>query len=176
MQQSENGIEVTVELPNKSVIALDLLDIANDGTEWQPYYNFMAKPVPFEILFKDRFLQWLDSEYGYKAGVLKMEPFTQYDWHIDDRRGVGVNLLLSFEGTSVCMFTNTPSHTVKKVYPFGYTPDTYIIFNTQIPHCVINFDKPRYLFSIEFDKGKDELSFDDLVNDIRDNYKGRSNE
>jgi hypothetical protein len=36
---------------------------------------------------------------------------------------------------------------------------------------VYNFETTRYLFSIEFAKNKDELSFEDLVNDIEANYK-----
>lgn len=176
MQPFDNSTPVTSDLHNKSVITSDLLAIANDGEDWQLYHSFMAKPVPYEVLFKDHFLQWLDSRHGYNAGVLKMDPFTQYDWHVDGRRGVGVNLLLSFEGTSVCMFTEQPNQTVKNVYPVGYKPDTYTVFNTQVPHCVVNFEKPRYLFSIEFNKGKDELSYTDLLNEINSNYKGRSNE
>jgi hypothetical protein len=176
MNQYENNGDFAYEVVNQSEIICALTCIAADENEWQPYYNFKAKHVPMEVLLKDHFLQWLDSRYGFKAGLLMMEPFTQYDWHVDDRRGVGVNLLLSYEDRSVCMFTDDANALVKDIFPYTYRPDTYVIFNTQVPHCVINFEKPRYLFTIEFNKDKTELSFDDLINDISSNYKGKSNE
>jgi len=36
---------------------------------------------------------------------------------------------------------------------------------------VYNFETTRYLRSIEFAKNKDELSFEDLVKDIQQNYE-----
>jgi hypothetical protein len=36
---------------------------------------------------------------------------------------------------------------------------------------VYNFETTRYLMSVEFAKDKDELTFEELVNDIEANYK-----
>jgi hypothetical protein len=36
---------------------------------------------------------------------------------------------------------------------------------------VYNFETTRYLMSVEFAKDKDELSFDDLLEDIKNNYE-----
>jgi hypothetical protein len=36
---------------------------------------------------------------------------------------------------------------------------------------VYNFETTRYLMSIEFAKDKDELSFEELVKDIQQNYE-----
>lgn len=154
-----------------STIADELLAKAVDGTPWVPYYNFMAKPAPKELIIEDTFLSWLDERYEFIGGILRMEPYHQYDWHIDTRRGVGINMLLNpDDGFSSCMFTETPERLVKNIYPIKYNPKTYYIFNTQQPHCVINFSKPRYLFSIEFALDKDSLSYDDLRRDVKKNY------
>lgn len=154
----------TVSTP--STITNQLHEIALDASPWALYYNFTAKPISMNVLTQDPFLYWLSERYAYKAGILKMEPYHQYDWHIDDRRGVGINMLLSFNGTSVCMFSPEPKKLVKNIYPIIYTPNTYTVFNTQLPHCVINFNEPRYLFSIEFDMGKDELTYVNLCDAI----------
>lgn len=159
------------QIHSKSTIVKDLMRIANNDQPWAPYFNFMAKPVPYEVIFKDPFFQWLGQRYNFIAGVLKMEAFQQYDWHVDSRRGVGINMLLEHED-SLLMFTERPNDLVKNIYPVKYQPKTYYIFDTQTPHCVINLSAPRFLFTVEFEKDLNELSFDDLKNDIRDNYRG----
>ena len=73
---------------------------------------------------------------------------------------------------SLLLFTETPNALVKNVYPVKYQPNHYYLFDTQTPHCVINLGTPRYLFTIEFEKDLNELSFDDLRKDIRENYRG----
>lgn len=153
----------------KSTIAKQLLEIAFDETPWVPYYNFQAKPVNPAVLMQDPFLAWLSSRYQFIAGVLKLPQYHQYDWHVDTRRGVGINMLLS-SVKSYVFFTETPNELVKNIYPHKYQADTYYLFNTQVPHMVINLNEPRYLFTLEFAMDKDSLSFDQLRQDIRENY------
>ena len=57
--------------------------VFNPATEWIPYFNFIATPIPNEVLFKDNFYKWLHDRHSYKAGVLKMENRTMYNWHTD---------------------------------------------------------------------------------------------
>ena len=161
---------VVHKIPSQSTIADEVLSIALDGEEWMPYYNFIAKPVPDEVLQKDPFLKWLGERYNFIAGVLKSDPFTVYDWHIDSRRGVGINMLLSFDGFSMCLFSTHDEQIVRPILPMQYTPNEYYVFNTQQKHMVLNFDQPRYLFTIEFELDKDGLSYDELVNDIKENW------
>lgn len=153
----------------KSVIVPDLINIAYSDDPWVAYYNFQAKPVSMEILNKDPFFMWLSQHYKFIAGILKMEPYQQYDWHVDTRRGVGINMLLEHTD-SIVMFTDNPKALVKNVYPMQYHPETYCIFNTQQPHCVINLQGYRYLLSIEFKQDKTELSFDMLKEKINNEY------
>jgi hypothetical protein len=154
------------KIPSKSVIAKELLDFANTAPNWQDYYNFKAIQVPAEILAKDPFLVDLFSKHLFQAGIVQLSPYVCYDWHIDSRRGVGVNMLLTPEIKSHCLFTNTEG----VQFPFEelvYEPDTYYLFNTQIRHTVINFYEPRYLFTVEFAENKDQLSFENLLKQMK---------
>ena len=49
-----------------------------------------------------------------KAGVLRMEENSYYDWHVDTNRGVGLNLLLKNWDTSHCLFDGNPNTRNKK--------------------------------------------------------------
>ena len=49
-----------------------------------------------------------------------------------------------------------------KFLELKYKPNTFYAFNTQILHCVYNFDKPRYLFTCEFAQDHNQLSYDKL--------------
>jgi hypothetical protein len=159
------------EIGKKSTIVKELEDFAFSPSDWLPYYNFDAKRIPPEIVFQDDFFIWLSHRYSFVAGILKLDPYVCYDWHTDTRRGVGINMLLTPFDRSVCAFKVDLDQTVFKIDELKYKPGTYYLFNTQVPHTVYNFETTRYLFSIEFAKNKDELSFEDLVNDIEANYK-----
>ena len=78
--------------------------VFNPATEWIPYFNFIATPIPNEILFRDDFYKWLHDRHSYKAGVLKMENRTMYNWHTDSNRGVCVNSMIATPNTSYTFF------------------------------------------------------------------------
>jgi len=159
------------EIGTKSTIAQEVLDYAFNSSPWFPYYNFSAKPIAPEIVAKDNFFRWLHARYEFLAGVLKLDPYTCYDWHTDTRRGVGINMLLTPQSRSFCAFTHNRQDPVFKIEELQYKPATYYLFNTQVSHTVYNFETTRYLMSIEFAKNKDQLTFEDLVKDIRNNYE-----
>jgi hypothetical protein len=154
------------KIPSRAVITKELLGFAATAQNWQDYYNFKAIQVPIEMLSKDPFLVALFHKHPFVAGIVQLSPYVCYDWHIDSRRGVGVNMLLTPEIKSHCLFTNTEG----VQFPFEelvYEPDTYYLFNTQVRHTVINFYEPRYLFTIEFVADKDQLSFENLLEQIK---------
>jgi hypothetical protein len=156
------------QIPIKSVIAKELLEYALTTEKWQDYYNFQATQVPDEILAKDSFLRKLYPIHNFVGGIVRLEPHVCYDWHTDTRRGVGVNMLLNFEGVSHCLFAKGEG-TQFGFEELVYTPNRYYLFNTQTSHTVINFNEPRYLFTLEFGADKDHLSFDDLYQLIKKN-------
>ena len=159
------------EIGKKSTILKDLEDFAFSPSDWLPYYNFDDKRIPPEIVFQDDFFIWLSHRYSFVAGILKLDPYVCYDWHIDTRRGVGVNMILTPFDRSICAFKVDLDQTVFKIDELKYKPGTYYLFNTQVSHTVYNFETTRYLMSIEFAKNKDELSFNDLLKDIQTNYE-----
>ena len=154
------------KIPSKSIITKELLGFAATAQNWQDYYNFKAIQVPVEMLSKDPFLVDLFHKHPFVAGIVQLSPCVCYDWHTDTRRGVGVNMLLTPEIKSHCLFTSAEG----AQFPFEelvYEPDTYYLFNTQIRHTVINFYEPRYLFTVEFAENKDQLSFESLLEQIK---------
>ena len=100
------------------------------------------------------------------VGVVKLEPNVCYDWHVDTRRGVGINMLLTPEVRSSCLFAKGDGVQFG-VEELVYEPNTFYLFNTQVKHMVLNYEKPRYLLTVEFELDKDQLSFEDLLLEIK---------
>jgi hypothetical protein len=154
------------KIPTTSVIAKELLEFALSTSKWQDYYNFKATQVPDELLAKDPFLVDLFNKHSFVAGVIQLSPYVCYDWHRDTRRGVGVNMLLTPQVKSNCLFAKGEGVQFE-FEELVYEPYTYYLFNTQTRHTVINFAEPRYLFTSEFIEDVDHLSFEDLVKQIK---------
>jgi len=154
------------EIPAKSLIAKELFEYALNTKNWQDYYNFKATQVPEEILLKDPFLVNLFLKHPFLAGIVQLSPYVCYDWHTDTRRGVGLNMILTPDIKSSCLFAEGEGAQFK-FQELCYKPDTYYLFNTQVRHTVINFDKPRYLFTLEFLADKDQLPFKNLLEQMK---------
>lgn len=153
-------LNATTEIKDK------ILEIVHNGEEWQPYYNFQVKEIPVEVIAEDSFLRDLYSIEPFDAGVTMMHPMSVYDWHVDEKRGVSINMLME-SGFSLTMYTTLDTNLVRPIQVVEYKPDHYHFFNTQMPHAVFNFDKPRYLFTLDFYKDKTELDYKDLLNILR---------
>ena len=151
-----------------SLISKGLLEYALNvpAGHWVQYYNFIATPIPHEMLLAEPFLVHLASKRKFHAGVLCMQPNTCYNWHVDTDRKVGLNMLLSDDGNSRCMFLSGKPGVVFEVEELKYEPASYYVFNTQVPHMVLNTTQPRYLFSLEFLEEDRGLTFDELCKDI----------
>jgi phage anti-repressor protein len=80
-------------------------------------------------------------------------------------------MLLTPNTRSFCAFGVDSDQLVFKIEELKYKPNTYYLFNTQVPHTVYNFETTRYLLSVEFAKDRDQLSFNDLLKDIQTNYE-----
>lgn len=139
------------ELPTKSIIATELMDVVNNGGGWVPHKSFLAKQVDHRTALKDPLFQKLAEKFQFVVSILRMEPWTTYNWHIDDERTCGINMLLT-DGPSHCLFNlrTDQGSSVSQVAELNYEPDTYYLFNTNMFHMVINLDKPRYLMSVQF--------------------------
>ena len=135
---------------------------------WVPYYNFMALPIHPELLHQDRFLKDLSKKREYHGGILQVNPNTCYNWHVDTDRNSGVNMLLYDDGQSRCLFAPEGIDVVMPTVELKYAPNTFYAFNTKVMHSVLNFTTPRFLFSLEF-IGKDNgLTYDQLLDDLKE--------
>lgn len=155
---------------HRSPIAVDLLDYARglSDSHWMAYYNFNATPVPYAFLHRDPLITTLAGKRRFHAGILKMDPRTCYNWHTDTDRMVGLNMLLGDDGESQCLFIDGPPGPVFKTRELVYQPNTYYVFNTQVPHMVLNTSQPRYMFSLEFLDADRGLTFSELCEDLKE--------
>lgn len=141
---------------------------------WLPYYNFSATPIPHEILDLDPLFAALAQKRKFHVGVLRTEPNTCYNWHVDTDRKVALNMLLCDDGQSRCVFAPDQFGVVTPIVELRYEPDTYYVFNTTVLHAVFNFSEPRYLLSVEFLAEDRGLPYDELCADIKGlNYGSR---
>ena len=154
------------EIPVQSVIADKLLDFATTTGEWKPYFNFYAAQVPFDLAFGDPILYMLGMQHKLAVGIIRLDPHTTYDWHVDGRRGVCVNMLLN-DVKSHCLFEVGHDEATHTFLELKYRLGSYYVFNNQVPHMVINFNESRYLMSVEFEADKNELSYEQLLGEMK---------
>ena len=154
------------EIPTKSTICDHLLAFAMGAGTWEKYHGFDAVQVPFDLVFSDPVLHTLGMQHRLAVGILRLDPYTTYDWHVDGKRGVCVNMLLN-DVKSHCLFEVEKDEATRSFLELKYAPKTYYVFNNQVPHMVTNFAQSRYLMSVEFVEGKDELTFDQLLEEVK---------
>jgi hypothetical protein len=160
------------EAPNKSLIYKQIIDIASNNEPWGLYYNFLTKVVGQEIIEQDKFLKDLHMAHNFTALVFKIMPHSVYNWHVDTKRLCSLNMLLNTEDISHCLFSNAYNSITFDVLELKYKPETYYAFNTKEPHSVINLDKPRYVFSLEFNDSS--FTYKDLVSYIKNDLLNKS--
>lgn len=153
------------EIKAKSKIFNDLVSIKDNNDPFVDYFNFEVKFVSPDVTNKDPFLRALNKSHRFNAAILRINQNSIYNWHIDDNRGVSVNMLID-GGASHCIFTNEEYAVVNNIQELKYEPKTYYALNVQNYHSVINFEKPRYMFSLEFNEDKNILTFDQLIREM----------
>ena len=163
------------EIPEESQVSeiMHLRAITAPKDSWINYYNFKALEVKSDWVI-DPWWEYLHKVHPFKAGIIKLEANTYYDWHIDTDRGVGVNMLLNNWDRSHCMFnpnlkrgTNVAHGNVKdKFIELNYEPQKYYLFNAQVAHTVYNFEETRYLLSIDFEEDRTKLTYKQLLEEI----------
>jgi hypothetical protein len=108
-----------------------------------------------KLWIQESLLNRIDETFPIlQAGILRLHPNEIYNLHVDQNRGVCVNMQLNYNVQSECSF-EVPGKTV--IVP--YEEHSFFLFNNQQPHKVVNGDNTRYMFSIEFVKNKNELDY-----------------
>lgn len=144
----------------------EVLREAQSIQEWtayrEVYDNWKVSAVRTDV-FKDKFINWLRTYFEFFPGLLFVPPNHVINWHTDVYRGFGVNLLLNPDCVSYSIITRNYSD--KNTAPnfeyveVPYKENKFTVLNVSKHHMVLNCDKPRYLFSLEFVKQKEELSY-----------------
>jgi len=155
----------------QSKLKNELLVKAEHFDQWIDYFNFKLMPVASEMIQKDSFLRELNQIHPFHCGVILLPPMTYYDWHVDDQRGVCVNALLNSHGRSFCCFSGESIKVSGAFTELNYDVGEYVIFNNQMRHCVFNFDKERYMFTIEFYENKELLNYEMLLKTFYEKIK-----
>lgn len=130
-----------------------------------PLMGWSASPVPEEIYLQEPVLKEINSQFNIaRAGILRMDSNRCYKWHVDFYRGVTINLLLTPEQHSHCYFGDAEDEYQEQFnfIELKYTKNDFYLFNTEVVHTVLNYDEPRYLFSVEFSKHKHELKYEEI--------------
>lgn len=131
--------------------------------EWFDYYGWEGTPIDEDIYLQEPLINKI-NDLGYEmkgCGFLKMNPYRQYNWHCDAKRKVSVNMIMTPDIKYYTLFGNsTESEDQFEFVTMEYEANTMYLFNTTMMHSIINFDKPRYLFTIEFED--ENLRYEEL--------------
>tara|TARA_B100001093_G_C26683415_1_gene951490 strand:+ start:166 stop:666 length:501 start_codon:yes stop_codon:yes gene_type:complete len=125
-----------------------------------------------KLLENNSFLKWLYSKYKFTAAILQIDPYMHFIWHKDAKRGVTINSMLS-DGKSHTLFSDDVDNAAYQatILPLPYIKDKLFLFNTQVSHCVFNFNKKRQMFSVEFETSfNDGLTYNDVLKTIKEEY------
>ena len=128
------------------------------------YFNIGGYPViqvDKDDILSDPSMYMIHREYPFDAYVMRLDPYINYTWHIDEWRGVTINQLLKHTN-SHCFFGEQNSKWVMNLVEVPYNPDTFYIFDTQSKHCIINLENYRYILTLDFYKKKTELTYNQL--------------
>ncbi|GEM_PF-1125534 len=124
--------------------------------DYQHYFNFEAAALSREVWQRNPALAQINETFPIQqAGVLRIGPYKGYDWHTDTERRLAINMLLptvtNGRHPSETLFSPDYGDGVQyNLHRLMYQPGSLYVFNTQIQHTVLNFDEPRYVFSVEF--------------------------
>lgn len=152
-----------LELGKASNLAMYCTQVAYVSKSWTEMIGWEATQVPLVQVLNEPVLKEIHSEFPIaKAAILRMEPYQAYHWHVDAQRGVSINMLLSAHDTSHCLFGSPKNDDNMYFTELKYKPNTLYLFDTQTLHTIINFETPRYLFSVEFEDSVDKLVYNDI--------------
>jgi len=124
------------------------------------YYSFEVAPLSNTMWSEHHALSQVNNEFPIKqVGLIRMPPNSGYDWHVDTDRTVGMNMLVGDVHCCDTLFSKNYSRGLTyDITRLEYQPWELYVFNTKIYHTVLNYQHPRYLFTVEFEK-RDQTSY-----------------
>lgn len=144
-----------------SLLAYNLIQIDT----WQNNYGLETCIISDKIWSKEPLLTTIDNRFPIEFGfVIKIPPYTVYNWHLDGTRAAGINMKLHSDVVSHTLFGEPLDDWNDKFVELKYDDNSFYLLNTQQKHCVINFDKYRYMFSLQFVQNKDTITYQEIYN------------
>jgi hypothetical protein len=139
-----------------------------DSSWTKDFIGWTAIEVKKEIWIEEPLLKLINEKFEIEgAALLNLEENKTYFWHKDDSRGVTINLLLNADShNSISLFGEIDTVLSQQLFieKLDYQKDCFYLFNTQKNHTVINFLKPRYVFSVGFKDDKTKLTYEMIRN------------
>ena len=139
--------------------------IRDENTESLHYFGWDSIPIEKAIWRQEPILKNINDYFPIShVGILIMEPFKCYKWHVDTERTVGLNLLLNGFNTSHTIFSENYRETADQcdTVHLKYEKNHFYAFNTKIYHTVFNLSEKRHLLSVEF-LLNDRFSYNDFL-------------
>lgn len=181
------------KLKYKSTVLYDICNLCVESIEKLPeevrneklkyYYNLQAFDIPKKFYLQEPLLEKINAQFEIKvAPVFISQKQTGYPFHTDGHRNVTINMLIS-SGMSHSIFKieDWPHEGRKFVAQEWHFEElifeerTFYLYNTDIPHSVINFEQNRYMFSLKFEN--EDLTYKQVYdwcekNNLLENEKG----
>ena len=150
--------------------AQDLFDyltfLIKEPLPWQKHFGFDAVEINSSWIDKEPALHQVHQHLPIqRLGLLRVLPFSFYDWHVDQHRLSCINMLINVSHHSHCLFAEQLDPHTKDVCELRYSPRTYYLFNNQVTHAVLNAGGPRYMFSLYFET---ETKYEDAKDCLKD--------
>ena len=164
--------------------------LKGDTSSIEDYFKNNFEEIDFQRNF-DNFYVWrhshLDKESSMKiintnqtlveinklleishCFFMEISEMSFVNWHFDTpRKGPAINLLLTPESKSYSLFTHDIFDT-SNLIECKYNPHQFCLYNTELIHSILNLDSPRYIFSVIFERGKTDLSWNEAKNILRE--------
>jgi len=159
------------QLKYKSVCLYDFCNLAvkkvenlskEERKKLKYYYNLQAFDIPEKFYLQEPLLEKINSQFKIKvASVYISQKQTGYPFHTDGYRNVTINMLIS-SGISHSLFKIEDWVFENRLFvaeewhfeELVFKEKTFYLYNTDLPHGVINFEKDRYMFSIVFEDNR----------------------
>ena len=122
---------------------------------WFMRTGFDMFGVPSKLLEPSPLVD-LIHRFKAKPVILRVAPWTFYNFHVDTKRQCAINSLLTGYDSN-CYFGSEVHRNEKlvneleEISPLDYQPGACYVFNTRHRHGVINRTETRLTFSIGFD-------------------------
>lgn len=118
--------------------------------DWKHILNMKLLPIPVSMVEKEDKLLKIVKKYNaeVRIAIYDTEPNTAFHWHTDKSRYASLNILID-GWDSKCLFSDNEYKGMRSnLVELHYEKNRVYLLNVTKEHCVLNFNNPRFMFSI----------------------------